>query len=166
MVKGLVIKNTGSWYTVKTDDGQVVDCKVKGNFRLKGIRSTNPVAVGDRVTIAEGKGHVLLFRVLKPKIRGYEGAKVPSYLLSISGLRQSRIVRTILSVSRRTCRNKVISSQPMLIRLFSLLPSTIQKHPSRLSIASWLRQKPIAYQLSSFSTRPICFLKMSCVISA
>lgn len=52
MVKGLVIKNTGSWYTVKTDDGQVVDCKVKGNFRLKGIRSTNPVAVGDRVSVA------------------------------------------------------------------------------------------------------------------
>ena len=52
MVKGLVIKNTGSWYTVKTDNGQVVDCKVKGNFRLKGIRSTNPVAVGDRVTVA------------------------------------------------------------------------------------------------------------------
>ncbi|MBR4367858.1 MAG: ribosome small subunit-dependent GTPase A [Prevotella sp.] len=51
-MKGLVIKNTGSWYTVKTDDGQVVDCKVKGNFRLKGIRSTNPVAVGDRVTVA------------------------------------------------------------------------------------------------------------------
>jgi ribosome biogenesis GTPase len=51
-MKGLVIKNTGSWYTVLTDDGQVVDCKVKGNFRLKGIRSTNPVAVGDRVTIS------------------------------------------------------------------------------------------------------------------
>ena len=51
-MKGLVIKNTGSWYTVKTDDGQVVECKVKGNFRLKGIRSTNPVAVGDRVTVA------------------------------------------------------------------------------------------------------------------
>ena len=49
---GLVIRNTGSWYTVKTDDGgQLVDCKIKGNFRLKGIRSTNPVAVGDRVTI-------------------------------------------------------------------------------------------------------------------
>ena len=48
---GLVIKNTGSWYTVLTDDGQLFDCKVKGNFRLKGIRSTNPVAVGDRVTI-------------------------------------------------------------------------------------------------------------------
>ena len=46
---GLVIKNTGSWYTVLTDDGQLIDCKI--NFRLKGIRSTNPVAVGDRVQI-------------------------------------------------------------------------------------------------------------------
>lgn len=48
---GLVIRNTGSWYTVKTDGGQLVDCKIKGNFRLKGIRSTNPVAVGDVVTV-------------------------------------------------------------------------------------------------------------------
>ena len=52
-MKGLVIKNTGSWYTVLTDDGQLLDCKIKGNFRLKGIRSTNPVAVGDRVTVLE-----------------------------------------------------------------------------------------------------------------
>ncbi len=51
-MKGLVIKNTGSWYTVLTDDGSTVDCKIKGNFRIKGIRSTNPVAVGDRVTIS------------------------------------------------------------------------------------------------------------------
>ena len=50
-MKGLVIKNTGSWYTVRKDDGQFLDCKVKGNFRIKGIRSTNPVAVGDRVTV-------------------------------------------------------------------------------------------------------------------
>ena len=52
-MKGLVIKNTGSWYTVLTDDGQLIDCKIKGTFRLKGIRSTNPVAVGDRVSISE-----------------------------------------------------------------------------------------------------------------
>ena len=51
-MKGLVIRNTGSWYTVLTDDGSTVDCKIKGNFRIKGIRSTNPVAVGDRVTIS------------------------------------------------------------------------------------------------------------------
>jgi len=53
-LKGLVIKNTGSWYTVLTDDGQLLDCKVKGNFRIKGIRSTNPVAVGDRVSVGDG----------------------------------------------------------------------------------------------------------------
>ena len=50
-MNGLVIKNTGSWYTVRTDEGGNVECKIKGNFRLKGIRSTNPVAVGDRVAI-------------------------------------------------------------------------------------------------------------------
>ncbi len=48
---GLVVKNTGSWYQVKTDDGQLINCKIKGNFRLKGIRSTNPIAVGDGVQI-------------------------------------------------------------------------------------------------------------------
>ncbi len=60
-MKGLVIKNTGSWYLVKTTDGQLVNCKIKGNFRLKGIRSTNPVAVGDRVEIitnAEGTAFI------------------------------------------------------------------------------------------------------------
>ena len=50
-MRGLVIKNTGSWYLVRTDDGKDVECKIKGNFRLKGIRSTNPIAVGDYVQI-------------------------------------------------------------------------------------------------------------------
>ena len=55
---GIVVKNTGSWYVVKTDDNQLFQCKVKGNFRLKGIRSTNPVAVGDRVRITSSdSGH-------------------------------------------------------------------------------------------------------------
>ena len=53
-MKGLVIKNTGSWYTVLTDDGLTADYKIKGNFRLRGIRSTNPVAVGDRVEVRDG----------------------------------------------------------------------------------------------------------------
>lgn len=52
-MRGLVVRNTGSWYTVRTDDGRLVESKIKGNFRLKGIRSTNPVAVGDHVEIAE-----------------------------------------------------------------------------------------------------------------
>ena len=61
ILNGLVIKNTGSWYTVRTDEGGNVECKIKGNFRLKGIRSTNPVAVGDRVAIvrnAEGTAFI------------------------------------------------------------------------------------------------------------
>lgn len=53
-MKGLVVRNTGSWYTVRTDDNQLLDCKIKGNFRLKGIRSTNPVAVGDHVDVDGG----------------------------------------------------------------------------------------------------------------
>lgn len=52
-MKGLVIKNTGSWYLVRTDDGRDIECKVRGNFRLKDIRSTNPIAVGDHVIISE-----------------------------------------------------------------------------------------------------------------
>lgn len=54
-MKGVVVKNTGFWYTVLTADGRTVESKVKGNFRLKGIRSTNPVAVGDHVDIAENQ---------------------------------------------------------------------------------------------------------------
>ena len=54
-MKGLVIRNTGSWYTVQTDDGRWIDSKIKGVFRLKGIRTTNPVAVGDRVEIVENQ---------------------------------------------------------------------------------------------------------------
>ena len=53
MKKGIVIKSTGSWYTVKTEEGNLVESRIKGNLRLKGIRSTNPIAVGDHVEIAE-----------------------------------------------------------------------------------------------------------------
>lgn len=49
MNKGLVIKSTGSWYTVEDENGETFECKIKGKFRIKGIKSTNPVAVGDHV---------------------------------------------------------------------------------------------------------------------
>lgn len=49
MQKGLVIKSTGSWYYVKGKDEKVIPCKIKGTYRIKGIRATNPVAVGDHV---------------------------------------------------------------------------------------------------------------------
>lgn len=49
---GIVVRNTGSSYVVRADDGTMCECKVKGNFRIKGIRTTNPVAVGDGVTMS------------------------------------------------------------------------------------------------------------------
>lgn len=60
---GMCVRSTGSQYDVLLDDsvGEVIPCKVKGNFRLKGIRTTNPVAVGDRVTLlrnADGSAYI------------------------------------------------------------------------------------------------------------
>ncbi len=46
---GIVYKSTGSWYTVKAENNQFYDCRIKGKFRMKGIKSTNPIAVGDVV---------------------------------------------------------------------------------------------------------------------
>lgn len=48
-MKGIVYKSTGSWYTVKTESGEFLECRIKGKFRMKGIKSTNPIAVGDYV---------------------------------------------------------------------------------------------------------------------
>lgn len=55
-MKGLVIKTAGNSVLVMADDGSQIECVVKGNFRIKGLRSTNPVAVGDRVTIEKKTG--------------------------------------------------------------------------------------------------------------
>jgi ribosome biogenesis GTPase len=48
-MQGLIIKSTGSWYQVQTPDKQRIDCRIKGKFRIKGITTTNPLAVGDVV---------------------------------------------------------------------------------------------------------------------
>jgi ribosome biogenesis GTPase len=50
--QGLVIKSTGSWYTVEDENGDTFECKIKGNFRIKGIKNTNPITVGDRVSFS------------------------------------------------------------------------------------------------------------------
>lgn len=66
-MNGLVIKNTGSWYVVKTEDGTEINCKIKGNFRLKGIRTTNPVAVGDNVTILPNSDGSAFITAIEPR---------------------------------------------------------------------------------------------------
>ena len=52
-MKGIVIKTTGKRYIVKTTDGEIVQCRLKGKFRIKGIKSTNPIVVGDKVEVEQ-----------------------------------------------------------------------------------------------------------------
>lgn len=98
MDKGLVIKNTGSWYLVKTDDGQLIECKIKGNFRLKGIKSTNPVAVGDRVQIKKNnEGTAFITEIEDRKnyiIRRSSNLSKQSHIIA-SNLDQCMLVVTI-----------------------------------------------------------------------
>ena len=101
-MKGLVIKNTGYWYTVLTDDGATIDCKVKGNFRLKGIRSTNPVAVGDRV-ILNGNGNV--------NVNGNDGGR---WITAIED-RKNYIIRKASNLSKQSSILAANVDQAMLI---------------------------------------------------
>lgn len=67
MRKGRVIKSTGSWYTVETREGQRIDCRVRGKLRTKGIRSTNPVAVGDEVDVKGEEGNFVITDIRERK---------------------------------------------------------------------------------------------------
>ena len=103
-MKGLVIKNTGSWYTVQTDDGRLLDCKVKGNFRLKGIRSTNPVAVGDRVILSAPQSN------LSP----LTSDPSPLYISEIED-RRNYIIRKSINLSKQSHIIAANVDQAMLI---------------------------------------------------
>ncbi|MFD1292312.1 ribosome small subunit-dependent GTPase A [Lutibacter holmesii] len=68
-MKGIVTKSTGSWYTVCKENGDRLDCRLKGKFRIKGIKSTNPVAVGDAVNFdyEDGKDTGVIHEILERK---------------------------------------------------------------------------------------------------
>ncbi|MEI7676501.1 MAG: ribosome small subunit-dependent GTPase A [Bacteroidales bacterium] len=97
-MNGLVVKNTGSWYQVKTDDQRSIECKVKGNFRLKGIRSTNPIAVGDRVhIIINQEGTAFIDKIEQRKnyiIRRASNLSKQSHILA-ANLDQALLIVTI-----------------------------------------------------------------------
>lgn len=65
-MKGVVIKSTGSWFSVLGEDGTRYECKLKGKFRIKGIKTTNPVAVGDDVLfdLMKDEGTGLIYEIL------------------------------------------------------------------------------------------------------
>lgn len=97
-MKGLVIRNTGSWYLVKTDEGKEVECKIKGNFRLKEIKSTNPVAVGDRVGIIMNQEGTAFINEIEDRknyiVRKSSNLSKQSHILG-ANLDQSMLVVTI-----------------------------------------------------------------------
>jgi ribosome small subunit-dependent GTPase A len=97
-MRGLVIKNTGSWYQVKTDDGQVIDSKVKGNFRLRDIKSTNPVAVGDYVHLTVNQEDTAFIKEIEDRknyiIRRSSNLSKQSHILA-ANLDQCMLVVTI-----------------------------------------------------------------------
>lgn len=67
MMRGTVVRNTGSSYMVRLDSGEEIPCRVKGNLRIKGIRTTNPVAVGDIVTVAKAADDADFIVAVEPR---------------------------------------------------------------------------------------------------
>lgn len=86
---GIVIRNTGSSYIVRCDDGSLCECKVKGKFRIQGIRTTNPVAVGDGVTVTEAPA------------QGKKGAEEFSWITAIDD-RRNYIIRKASNLSKQS----------------------------------------------------------------
>lgn len=93
-----MVRNTGSSYIVRTDEGTLVECRVKGNFRLKGIRTTNPVAVGDGVKVRPAAEGELSFIVAIDERRNYIIRKA-SNLSKQSHILAANIDRVLLLVT-------------------------------------------------------------------
>ena len=66
-MKGTVIKTTGSWYLVKSEKGDLLECRLKGKFRIKGIKSTNPIVVGDGVVLEKTDESYMITKLMERK---------------------------------------------------------------------------------------------------
>lgn len=95
---GLVVRNTGSSYIVRLADGREVMCRIKGNFRIKGIRTTNPVSVGDRVRVSEASDDAHFITGIEPRrnyiIRRASNLSKESHILA-SNLDAAALVATL-----------------------------------------------------------------------
>ncbi|MDR2910758.1 MAG: ribosome small subunit-dependent GTPase A [Bacteroidales bacterium] len=98
MKNGLVIKSTGSWYEVEDENGDCFECRIKGSFRIKGIKSTNPVAVGDRVKFT---------------------------VQQVSGKKESETTGTIVDISER--KNYIIRKSPNLSKQSHIIAANIDQ---------------------------------------
>lgn len=66
-MKGVVVKSTGSWYSVRIQDGSQIKCRIRGKFRIQGLKSTNPLSVGDHVIISLEGNDYLITEILDRK---------------------------------------------------------------------------------------------------
>ncbi len=99
MKQGTVVKSTGSWYTVLLEDGQQLPCRIKGKFRLEGLKLTNPVAVGDEVEIdleADETGSIKKILPRKNYVVRQSPRKKHSLHLLASNIDQGVLIVTII----------------------------------------------------------------------
>lgn len=113
MEKGLVIRSTGSWYAVKLNSGETVDCRIRGRLRLKGFSSTNPVAVGDWVEVEKND----------------DG----SHLICGIGQRRNYIIRRATKRSKRT--HIIASNMDQVVLMASMKsPRTLTSYIDRFFV--------------------------------
>lgn len=104
-MKGLVVKSTGSWYDVRNVNGEVVSCRLRGQFRIKGIKSTNPVVVGDMVEYAVENDGTGIISQIEPR-RNYIERKSTN-LSKISHVIASNIDLAFLLVTLKEPRTSL-----------------------------------------------------------
>jgi ribosome biogenesis GTPase len=116
--KGLVIKSTGSWFTVESETGELFECKIKGKFRMKGIKSTNPVAVGDHVEFSvqptnDGKNIGLITSIFDRKnyiIRRSQNLSKQSHIIAANIDQAVLVVTLFYPVTTTTFIDRYLAS--------------------------------------------------------
>ena len=104
LMQGVVIKSTGSWYIVKTDDGELLNCRIRGKFRMQAIKSTNPIVVGDRVKLSQEEESFLIDELFDRKniiVRKSVNLSKQTHILA-SNIDQAILVVTMLSPQTST----------------------------------------------------------------
>ena len=104
LMQGVVIKSTGSWYIVKTDDGELLNCRIRGKFRMQDIKSTNPIVVGDRVKLSQEEESFLIDELFDRKniiVRKSVNLSKQIHILA-SNIDQAILVVTMLSPQTST----------------------------------------------------------------
>lgn len=133
---GMVIRSTGSWFTVRDDEGNRYECRIRGNLRIRGIQTTNPVAVGDRVD----------FQYLEKESRDQ---KTLVGVIRHIHERKNYIIRRSQNLSKQA---HIIASN--IDQAFLVVTLNTRRPPPPSSTGTWPQPKPTGYPSFWFSTKP------------